>query len=354
LLRCPCCRREGTLALEAAEHDEREVRSGELACAGCGFRGRVERGVADLMPDPPPFVVREAAGLGRFADVMRADGWDRQRVLALPAGERQYYWVHQRLAFEQLVEQVAFRPGERLLDVGANTCWASAAFARLGLDVIALDIATHELQGLFTADWWMEDGGVFFERLLAPMFDLPLASGSLDHVFCSEVLHHNGRRHLGRTFAEIHRVLRPGGTLSIVNETMRFPLAPNLRPGRDVAQFEGNEHAFLYSTYMRAARRAGFSVEVVEPPYRWAFRPEPLFLDETTSLKASVKLAGVIFFRRRPLLRRAYLAWLNRVRGGVQLHAICRKPGSSNAGRVGGATRRRSPVGEPEPASPRS
>lgn len=55
---------------------------------------------------------------------------------------------------------------------------AAATFARHGLDVTALDISTHVMQGLCTADWQMEDKGVYFERVLAMMFDLPFADGS--------------------------------------------------------------------------------------------------------------------------------------------------------------------------------
>ena len=36
------------------------------------------------MPQPPGHVAREAAGLGRFAEHMRADGWDRDTIRRLP------------------------------------------------------------------------------------------------------------------------------------------------------------------------------------------------------------------------------------------------------------------------------
>ena len=40
-----------------------------------------------------------------------------------------------------------------VLDVGSNTCWAANQFARRGLNVVALDIATAEMQGLYTAEF---------------------------------------------------------------------------------------------------------------------------------------------------------------------------------------------------------
>ncbi len=261
LLRCPCCHADGALRLDASESDERETRAGELACEQCAERYPVSGGVAELLPDPPGFVRRESAGLGRFAEVMRADGWDRERILALPNVDLPY-WHGQRRAMSALLERVDFKPGERILDVGSNTCWASNILAAHGLEVVALDIATAELQGLATADYFIDSGEVFFERVQSAMFDPALATASMDYVFCCEVLHHNDPAHLRRTFRELHRVLRPGGRLFVVNEPMRFPLRLKRDHGREVAQFEGNEHVYFFHQYYLAARRAGFTVEI--------------------------------------------------------------------------------------------
>jgi len=67
---------------------------------------------------------------------------------------------------ERVLETVPFEPGQSILDVGANTCWAAATFARIGLRAVALDISMVEMQGLRTADWWFEQDGTYFERVL--------------------------------------------------------------------------------------------------------------------------------------------------------------------------------------------
>ena len=121
--------------LDASERSSVEVRSGSLTCASCGHVASVSRGVVDLMPDPPDFVRREALGLERFADTMRADGWDRERILRLPDDPLEY-WQGQKAAMEHLLATVELRPGSTLLDVGSNTCWASNVFASRGLDVV--------------------------------------------------------------------------------------------------------------------------------------------------------------------------------------------------------------------------
>lgn len=221
---------------------------------------------------------------------------------------------------------MSFEAGQRLLDVGANTCWASAAFARKQLDVIALDIAAHELQGLRTADWWMEQDGTHFERLLGVMYDLPIASDALDHVFCCEVLHHNSARNLLRTMREAFRVLKPGGTLSVVRETLRAPGAPQLHPGREVAEFEGHEHAFLACTYLLAARTAGFRVEVRDPAGHWVLSNALFPLTSSTTRRARVKLSVLDHARHRTHARRAYRAWLHHVAGSVPLSFVATKP----------------------------
>jgi SAM-dependent methyltransferase len=299
------------------------VRAGTLVCTHCSHRAAVADGIADLLHEPPPAVTREAAGLMRFAEVMRRDGWDRERILRLP-DEPSPYWDGQRVSFGALQRVVDFSAGDRLLDVGSNTCWASAAFARRGLSVVALDIAPHTMQGLQTADWWMERDGTHFERVLGTMFDMPLASETLDHVFCCEVLHHNSLPNLVRTFREAHRVLKPSGVLSVIRETLRAPLRPQLHPGHEVAEFEGNEHAFLAATYVLAARAAGFSVRVLEPEGHWVLSNQPFALTGQRR-RAQLKLTTLDVLRRRARSRRAIRGYLHHVAGTVPLSFIARK-----------------------------
>lgn len=259
LLRCPRCRADRSLTLTSRVEDEREVREGTISCERCRAAFDVDGGIAHLLHDPPDFVAREAAGLERFAEAMRNDGWDRERVLALPWVELGY-WQAQGRAMNEVLDGVPFQPGQTLLDVGSNTCWASNILARRGLEVVALDIATTQLQGLATADWFLETGEVYFERVQSVMYDPAIASESLDYVFCCEVLHHNDAANLRRTLRECYRVLRPGGRLIVVNEPLRFLLRPKLDHGEEVAEFEGNEHVYFAHTYLLAARAAGFRV----------------------------------------------------------------------------------------------
>jgi SAM-dependent methyltransferase/uncharacterized protein YbaR (Trm112 family) len=324
-LRCPVCGSEHSLSLHVESSDEREVREGVLSCSVCAREFGVHRGVPELLHDPPEHIVVEAAGLERFAEFMSASGWSRETVLCLPDIEHGYWYVQAR-SMHQLLTTVPFMPGQSILDVGSNTCWAANHFAARGLQAIALDISTTELQGLYTADYFLEDGGVFFERVLGSMDAMPLASSSVDYVYCCEVLHHNDARGLRRTFAEIFRVLRPGGRLLMVNETLKTVRDPHGVNVVGVEQFEGYEHAHWALAYRWEALRAGFFTEVTEPHYR------PFFGDASFTPRAERGrvwnlLAGPAFrLRRLGIARRGYLAWLNHVWGGVSMNMIATKP----------------------------
>ena len=275
-LRCPACLHDHSLELLAQESDAREVREGTLRCSVCATEFPVHKGVMELLHEPPSYVVAEAAGLERFAEQMAAEGWDREKVRKLPDIEHGY-WYTQSRSMHQLMTTIPFRSGQSLLDVGSNTCWAANRFAERGLQVTALDIATTELQGLYTAEYFIDEGEVFFERVLGSMAAIPLASASLDYVYCCEVLHHNDPQSLRRTFQEIFRVLRPGGRLLMVNETLKTLSDPDGVHVEGVEQFEGYEHAHWALGYRWEAIRAGFITEVTEPHYRPFFGdPTPL------------------------------------------------------------------------------
>jgi SAM-dependent methyltransferase len=321
-LRCPACGRDRTLRLTAQQSDEREVREGTLACVVCGATQAVHRGVGELMVGAPEHVHREAAGLERFAEMMRNDGWTPERIRSLPDVEDGYWYV-QGKSIRQLWDTVDFADGQWLLDIGSNTCWASNFFASRGLNVIALDISLWEMQGLWTADYFIEDGSSYFERVLGSMNTMPIASGSLDYVYACEVLHHNDPRGLLATFEEAYRVLKPGGRMLVVNETLKTWHDKVGVHVEGVAEFEGYEHAHWALEYRAAAMRAGFATRLIEPSYHGFYREPPPPTPPPLRHK-SARLEHEL--RRRAWGRRAFLMWANHIAGGVAFGMIATKP----------------------------
>jgi SAM-dependent methyltransferase/uncharacterized protein YbaR (Trm112 family) len=324
VLRCPVCGSAGDLKLEAHVSDEREIRDGRLRCQACQMERPLRDGVADLMVDPPAEVKAEAEGLERFATAMRQDGWDRARILSLPH-EESGYWYSQRRAMERVLEIVPFASGQRILDVGANTCWAAATFARLGLRTVALDISMVEMQGLRTADWWFEEHATYFDRVLAQMSELPFATDSFDWIFCCEVLHHNDPQKLAGALREMHRVLRPGGSLLVVNEPLRWPTNLKRNHGAEVAAFDGNEHVYFVLEYLWAAWRSGFRHIRMSELAVDLFANGPLHLTLEASTLGSFKLATLNVARQKAFLRSLRMWWRYLMGPGVSLQMICTK-----------------------------
>lgn len=106
------------------------------------------------------------------------------------------------------------RAGERVLEIGPGTgFYAIHAARRVGPDgaFFALDIQLPMLLELRRRN--EKAGGAPMKLLQASAAEIPLAAGSLDHVYLTAVLGEIPDR--PAALAEIRRVLRPGGQLSL-------------------------------------------------------------------------------------------------------------------------------------------
>jgi SAM-dependent methyltransferase len=90
--------------------------------------------------------------------------------------------------------------GERVLDVGCGPGWYTQALRERGADVIPIDYSEEELH---------LHGDPPEGAIVGDAMDLPLAAGSLDGVFASNMLEHTPD--FRRVISEMARVLRPGG-----------------------------------------------------------------------------------------------------------------------------------------------
>jgi SAM-dependent methyltransferase len=111
------------------------------------------------------------------------------------------------------------QPFTDALEIGAGTGYFCLNLLQLGLlqRVTATDISAGMLDALRAS---AKELGLRVDTARADAEDLPAKAGSVDLVFGHAVLHH--LPDLERAVAEMHRVLRPGGTLAFCGEPSRY------------------------------------------------------------------------------------------------------------------------------------
>ena len=118
-------------------------------------------------------------------------------------------------AYDTLITQAELGDGMRVLEIGCGTgnLTTRAKRACPGADVTgsdpdpkALARAQRKVRGM---------AGIRFERAYGQ--ELPYGDGEFDRALSSMMLHHLDDDVKAKTAAELHRVLRPGGTLHIVD-----------------------------------------------------------------------------------------------------------------------------------------
>jgi SAM-dependent methyltransferase len=147
------------------------------------------------------------------------------------------------------------RPGERVLDLGAGSCWVSEWLCRFNLDTISVDISLDMLRvgrdRLGDRAW----------LIAGDLEQLPLADASVDKAVCLNAFHHvpNGAAAL----TEIHRVLRPGGRV-LLSEPGRGH-AEAATSVDAVHDWGVQERDVIASDLVEACAQAGFARVALKP-----------------------------------------------------------------------------------------
>jgi SAM-dependent methyltransferase len=110
----------------------------------------------------------------------------------------------------------SFAGAHRILEIGAGQGWAACIVKRRWPEahVAACDISPYAIASLGL--WERVFQAHLDEAFAAKSYALPVASGSLDLVFCFEAAHHFVAHR--RTFVELARVLQPGGRCLYLHE----------------------------------------------------------------------------------------------------------------------------------------
>jgi 2-polyprenyl-6-hydroxyphenyl methylase/3-demethylubiquinone-9 3-methyltransferase len=193
--------------------------------------------------------------------------------------------------------------GLQVLDLGCGKGRFAAALAEEGARVIGLDRSAAMLAGAAPAS-------ARFRRVRGSARRLPLAEAAFDAVIAIEVFEHLPPAAIDEVLGEVRRVLRPGGTIAIVDKNAaswndRRPWLPNLamkwideRRGRWMYPSGGpvREHWFWPQGFARRLGRFFSAVTVIH--------------------LLSPREAGRFLFDRRPRAR-LFALWSARRPGGA-------------------------------------
>ena len=157
----------------------------------------------------------------------------------------------------------------RALELGSGNGWFSWLLAAAGFDTWLCDFEANSLAtGLNLEHANLGDG----RRFVCDARYAPFADGSMDVVVCKEFAHHI--EDFRTLFREANRVLRPGGTLAVM-EPVRS-LTKTIFELRHPDPHEGH-HITWPDAYLRAIRGAGFELELETPVYQeWGNTRQPM------------------------------------------------------------------------------
>ena len=141
---------------------------------------------------------------------MKTDTAHRAWDLRWGTAEGRAEWLMPDPDVAEVAEELAAQEAPvAALDLGCRVGRHALLFARLGLETTAIDMSE---QGVAEVRRNAEDEGLTIKADVASMTDLPFADSSFDYVLSFNVIYHGDPEIVRRTFAEIRRVLKPGGT----------------------------------------------------------------------------------------------------------------------------------------------
>ena len=147
--------------------------------------------------------------------------------------------------------------GERVVDLGCGMGAATVAAARSGASVVAVD-PTPFMRHILGLRRLAQRARQRISVVDGAAEAIPVADGSIDALWSVNTMHH--WTDLDRALGELHRVLRPGGRLVLVDESFDDPAHPfHERFGRRRA---GHGHRFDVVDPVEMAarlRRLGFA-----------------------------------------------------------------------------------------------
>ncbi|MEX2973636.1 methyltransferase domain-containing protein [Streptomyces sp. C184] len=182
----------------------------------------------------------------------------------------------------------AYPAGTRVLEIGCGVGAQTLHLARNspGARIVAVDRSAESLAQA-RAFLAAQEPGADVEWLLADLHHLPFDDGEFDHVFICFVLEH--LRDPGPALARLRHVLRPGGTLTVIEgDHGSVVFHPDSHHAREVIghqvrlQAAAGGDALLGRALQPLLTGAGFADVVVRPRTAYADRTEPALVSGLT------------------------------------------------------------------------
>jgi SAM-dependent methyltransferase len=158
------------------------------------------------------------------------------------------------------------------LEAGHTICDmpAGGGYLQNFLDVAGVEIIAVENTEAFYEECRRNPG---VQARLCPLDSTGLGEGTVDHVVSLAGLHHAESR--ASVFAEMQRILRPGGTLCIADVMEGSSVARFLDECVDSYNSMGHSGDFLRDTWLTELNAAGFiDVNRRDESFGWNFRDE--------------------------------------------------------------------------------
>ena len=156
---------------------------------------------------------------------------------------------------------------ELILDLGAGNCWASQYMAELGCRAVAFDYNLSDVQGLRAGRKLIEEEkSTRFSIVRGDWKKLPFKAEVFDAIFVFQSLHHSIT--LDNLVCDLYALLKQGGAMISIGD----PIAPLYIMNREryakkhqPISIQGGVYDNYYSVlkYLRAYRRAGFSIQAI-------------------------------------------------------------------------------------------
>ena len=130
---------------------------------------------------------------------------------------RRYMMVRR---FREVLRRAALAPGLRVLDLGCGWAYGTHWARTLGCEVCGIDLAREDLA-------WARGalpGGARLGLAQANAKDLPFRAAVFDRVFSVETMEHVFRPDRPAVYAELARVLKPGGRLALSTPNPSSPI----------------------------------------------------------------------------------------------------------------------------------